>query len=181
MLTVLSESFGPKSKMGADSNDGIHLSARPTRRQIEQSEVASVHTKLSSRSAPTQMTMKSSSAHNAVARADLDTLNKLLEDTETLHCLNTVSIHYALKMSLGSGAILVRESRPLPCWQAGWSLLHTAAQYDHENVGEILYGKGLSVNVCGMVGESPLHVCAMFGSKRMADLLLDYKADPGQV
>ncbi len=65
--------------------------------------------------------------------------------------------------------------------QAGWTLLHTAAQHDHDLIGEILLERGISVNASGLVGESPLHVCAMFGSRRMAELLLSCDADPAQV
>jgi hypothetical protein len=86
--------------MGAEAIDGIHLSARPTRRQIDEPEGTSVCTKLSSRSAPTQMNMKASSAHNAVARADVETLNSLLEDPETLSCLNTVSANFPYALDL---------------------------------------------------------------------------------
>ena len=116
--------------------------------------------------------MKASSAHNAVSRADVDTLSTLLEDADTLDCLTAVIV---------SSFPFPRKISNYFTAQAGWTLLHTAAQHDHDTIGEILLAKGMSVNASGMVGESPLHVCAMFGSKRMAELLLNYNADPEQV
>ncbi len=128
--------------------------------------------------------MQASSAHNAVARADVDTLNQLLKDLDILQCTTAVSEN---DQSLELRSLLPCLAPKLPCsdqlrgLQAGWTLLHTAAQHDHDLIGEILLERGIAVNASGLVGESPLHVCAMFGSKRMAELLLSCDADPAQV
>jgi hypothetical protein len=176
--------FAIKSEnMAVEATDGIHLSARPTRRQMDAPQSTRSSIKLTSRSTPTT-SMQASSAHNAVARADVETLNQLLKDIDTLQCTTAVS-----RMSRANEAeardtslVTVLALTFLICFvQAGWTLLHTAAQHDHDLIGEILLDRGISVNASGLVGESPLHVCAMFGSTRMAELLLSCNADPAQV
>lgn len=47
-------------------------------------------------------------------------------------------------------------------------------------MGELLIDMGMAINSVGVMGDSPLHVCAIFGSKRMTDLLLFHKASPIQ-
>lgn len=39
---------------------------------------------------------------------------------------------------------------------------------------------GMSINGVGIMGDTPLHVCAIHDSKRMTDLLLSFKASPSQ-
>ncbi len=62
--------------------------------------------------------------------------------------------------------------------QAGWCLLHTVAVNDHDSIGKFLISEGLNVNAVGKVNETPLHICAVSGSKRMTSLLLKNGADP---
>ncbi len=194
-LVTVSMDPGPapagRAKMAVDANatDGIQLSARPTRRQMDAPQSTRSYSKLSSRSTPT-ISMQASSAHNAVARADIETLNQLLKDLDTLRCTTAVSKTLrAFDSKFCISSCWQRQKNPCLCFlintlipvQAGWTLLHTAAQHDHDIIGEILLERGISVNASGLVGESPLHVCAMFGSKRMAELLLSCDADPAQV
>jgi hypothetical protein len=48
---------------------------------------------------------------------------------------------------------------------------------DRHHIAEVLISKGLSVNATGKVRETPLHICAVSGSKHMVCQLLRHGAD----
>jgi cytohesin len=99
------------------------------------------------------LSMKAQSVHNAASRGDIQTLLELIEE---------------------------REVR-LATTAAGWTLLHTIAQHDHDKVA-CLFDKagrfGLDPNAKASMDETPLHVCAIYGSSKVCDWLLNQGGEP---
>jgi len=95
--------------------------------------------------------MKAQSVHNAASRGDIQTLMQLIEEREVL----------------------------LSKTAAGWTLLHTIAQHDHDKVACLFQDRyQLDPNAKASMKETPLHVCAIYGSSKVCDWLLSQGGEP---
>eukprot|EP00802_Teleaulax_amphioxeia_P001459 Tamp_01461.p1 GENE.Tamp_01461~~Tamp_01461.p1 ORF type:complete len:504 (-),score=123.96 Tamp_01461:888-2399(-) len=97
------------------------------------------------------VSMKAQSVHNAASRGDIQTLMQLIEEREVL----------------------------LSKTAAGWTLLHTIAQHDHDKVACLFQDRyQLDPNAKASMKETPLHVCAIYGSSKVCDWLLSQGGEP---
>ena len=99
------------------------------------------------------VSMKAQSVHNAAARGDIPTMQELIVDKQVLQARTA----------------------------AGWSLLHTISQHDHDKVAGVFVGeKELDPNAEGDLKETPLHVCAIYGSPKVCAWLLSHERETGR-
>ena len=95
--------------------------------------------------------MKAQSVHNAATRGDIAMLLELISEQKVL------------------------DARTVD----GWSLLHTIARWDLDKVACVFVGNNtLDPNAPALMHETPLHVCAIYGSPKVAAWLLSIGANP---
>ena len=98
------------------------------------------------------VSMKAQSVHNAAARGDIATLMELIADKAVLRARTA----------------------------AGWTLLHTIGQHDHNKVACVFVGDSeLDPNAEGNLKETALHVCAIYGSPKVCSWLLSHERETG--
>ena len=59
-----------------------------------------------------------------------------------------------------------------------WTLLHTAASYDHENIVRMLILGGLNPDITSENGSTALHLMASVGDSDLLGYLLEHRANP---